>query len=216
MAITLSGSIFAMFLYLTLFVQDDLGYGPFAAGLRFLPITMLAFVVAPVAGKLSVRIKARYLLGTGLLFVAVGLLLMSVSIHSSIGLDGAAARVHRHRHRDRHGEPRAGLGGHQRRSPRAQRHGLGGQQHLPPGGDRHRDRRPGAVFQSQIQQKTVAGLGVHRPTGREVLARGGAALKGALAGGGVREAAAAIPSALGARDAAPRLPGRLRQHASTT
>ena len=65
-AMTLSGSIFAMFLYITLFVQDDLGYGPFAAGLRFLPITMLAFFVAPFAGKLSVRIKARYLLGTGL------------------------------------------------------------------------------------------------------------------------------------------------------
>ena len=38
------------------------------------------------------------------------------------------------------------------------------------------------------------------PTGREVLARGGAALKGAITGGGVREASAAIPSAP-ARDA---------------
>ena len=36
-AMTLSGSIFALFLYITLYVQDDLGYGPFAAGLRFLP-----------------------------------------------------------------------------------------------------------------------------------------------------------------------------------
>ncbi|HLM94707.1 MAG TPA: hypothetical protein VK283_00245, partial [Acidimicrobiales bacterium] len=52
----------------------------------------------------------------------------------------------------------------------------------------------GAVFQSQIQQKTLAGLGAS-PTGREVLARGGAALKQAITGGGVREAAAAIPSA---------------------
>ena len=46
-----------MFLYLTLYMQDVLGYGPFAAGIRFLPITMLAFVVAPVAGKLTVRIQ---------------------------------------------------------------------------------------------------------------------------------------------------------------
>ena len=50
----------------------------------------------------------------------------------------------------------------------------------------------GAVFQSQIQQKTIAGLNA-TATGREVLAHGGAALKGAITGGGVREASAAIP-----------------------
>ena len=64
-AFTLSASIFAMFLYLTLYMQDVLGYGPFAAGIRFLPITMLAFVVAPIAGKLTVKVSSRYLLGLG-------------------------------------------------------------------------------------------------------------------------------------------------------
>ena len=48
---TLSASIFAMFLYLTLYIQEVLGYGPLAAGLRFLPLTMLAFIVAPFAGQ---------------------------------------------------------------------------------------------------------------------------------------------------------------------
>ena len=48
-----------MFLYLTLYIQDDLGYGPLAAGVRFLPITVLAFVVAPFAGRLTVRVPAR-------------------------------------------------------------------------------------------------------------------------------------------------------------
>ena len=71
-AFTIAASIFAMFLYLTLYIQDDLGYGPLAAGLRFLPITVLAFVVAPFAGKLTVRIQARYLLGAGLLLIAAG------------------------------------------------------------------------------------------------------------------------------------------------
>ena len=51
----------------------------------------------------------------------------------------------------------------------------------------------GAVFQSQIQSKTLAGLNASA-AGREVLVRGGAALKGAITGGGVREASAAIPS----------------------
>ncbi len=76
-AFALSSSIFAMFLYMTLFIQDDLGYGPFAAGLRFLPISMLSFVVAPVAGKLTGRVQARTMLGTGLLLVAAGCVLMA-------------------------------------------------------------------------------------------------------------------------------------------
>ena len=38
-ALTLSASMFAMFLYLTLYIQDVLGYGPLAAGARFLPLT---------------------------------------------------------------------------------------------------------------------------------------------------------------------------------
>ena len=62
-AFALSGSIFAMFLYLTLYMQDVLGYGPLQAGLRFLPITLLSFAVAPFAGRLSVRVPVRLLLG---------------------------------------------------------------------------------------------------------------------------------------------------------
>ncbi len=75
-AFTVAASIFAMFLYLTLFLQDDLGYSPLGAGVRFLPISMLSFFVAPVAGKLTQRVHARVMLGTGLLLVAVGCLLM--------------------------------------------------------------------------------------------------------------------------------------------
>jgi len=76
-AFCIAASIFAMFLYLTLYIQDDLGFGPFPAGLRFLPLTMLAFAVAPVAGRLTVRMASNYLLGTGMLLIAAGLLLMS-------------------------------------------------------------------------------------------------------------------------------------------
>src|ERR1700733_994004 len=72
-AFALSGSIFAMFLYLTLYIQDVLGFGPLQAGLRFLPITLLSFFVAPIAGRLSVRVPIRLLLGGGLLLISVGL-----------------------------------------------------------------------------------------------------------------------------------------------
>ena len=40
-AFAVSASMFSMFLYLTLYIQDVLGYGPLQAGLRFLPITLL-------------------------------------------------------------------------------------------------------------------------------------------------------------------------------
>ncbi|MCW2959321.1 MAG: transporter, partial [Solirubrobacterales bacterium] len=75
-AFALSASMFAMFLYLTLYIQLCLGFQPLDAGLRFLPITLLSFTVAPIAGRLSERMPVRYLLGGGLTLVGVGLLLM--------------------------------------------------------------------------------------------------------------------------------------------
>jgi EmrB/QacA subfamily drug resistance transporter len=82
-AFALSGSFFAMFLYLTLYLQDVLGYSPLQAGLRFLPTTLLSFAVAPVAGRLSVRVPVRLLLGSGLLLVGIGLLAMTTLDASS-------------------------------------------------------------------------------------------------------------------------------------
>jgi EmrB/QacA subfamily drug resistance transporter len=75
-AFVLSASMFAMFLYLTLWVQNILGYSALEAGLRFLPITMVSFVVAPISGKLSERYGVRWFLTCGLALVGIGLLLM--------------------------------------------------------------------------------------------------------------------------------------------
>jgi EmrB/QacA subfamily drug resistance transporter len=82
-AFALSASMFAMFLYLTLYIQGVLGYSPFQAGLRFLPLSLISFFVAPVAGRLSARIPLRTLLGGGLMLVGVGLLLMGGLSESS-------------------------------------------------------------------------------------------------------------------------------------
>ena len=82
-AFAVSSSMFAMFLYLTLYIQDVLGYGPLQAGLRFLPITLVSFVVAPISGRLSVRMPVRMLLGCGLLLVSAGLLAMTAVDASS-------------------------------------------------------------------------------------------------------------------------------------
>jgi EmrB/QacA subfamily drug resistance transporter len=75
-AFVLSASMFSMFLYLTLYIQNILGYTPLESGLRFLPVTLLSFLVAPVSGKLAERVGIRWFLGAGLALVGIGLLLM--------------------------------------------------------------------------------------------------------------------------------------------
>jgi EmrB/QacA subfamily drug resistance transporter len=76
-AFSLSASMFSMFLYLTLYLQNILEYSPWEAGLRFLPVSLLSFVAAPAAGKLAERLPVRAFLGAGLFLVGTGLLLMS-------------------------------------------------------------------------------------------------------------------------------------------
>ena len=75
-AFTLSAGMFAMFLYLTLYLQTILGFSPLQTGLRFLPFTVISFFVAAGAGKMTTRVPARLQLFGGLLLTGVGLLLM--------------------------------------------------------------------------------------------------------------------------------------------
>jgi EmrB/QacA subfamily drug resistance transporter len=76
-AFAISGSMFALFLYLTLYLQNYLGLSPFETGLRYLPITLASFFVAPIAGAMLSRVPARVMLSVGLGGAGVGLLLMS-------------------------------------------------------------------------------------------------------------------------------------------
>lgn len=76
-AFALSAGIFSLYLYLTLYIQNVLGYTPLEAGLRFLPISLLSFIVAPIAGKLTETIQPRWFLGGGLLVIGSGCLLMT-------------------------------------------------------------------------------------------------------------------------------------------
>ena len=76
-AFAVSASVYSLFLYTSLYLQSYLGYSPLEAGLRYLPITVVTFLVAPVAGILLPRVPARALLGFGLATAGAGLLLMS-------------------------------------------------------------------------------------------------------------------------------------------
>jgi EmrB/QacA subfamily drug resistance transporter len=71
-----SVAIYPLFLFMSLWLQDILGYGPFETGVRLLPFTVLLFLVAPIAGKLTSRRPLGELLGAGLILLAAGLLMM--------------------------------------------------------------------------------------------------------------------------------------------
>ncbi len=82
-AFAISSSMFAMFLYLTLYLQNILGLSPLKTGLVFLPLSVVSFISAPIAGRLSTRVPIRILLGTGLLLNAVAMWSMSRVTSSS-------------------------------------------------------------------------------------------------------------------------------------
>src|SRR5579862_6558629 len=75
-AFTLSASIFAMLLYLVLYLQDILGYSALGTGVRLMFLSGGILVTATIAGRLTSRVPIRFLIGPGLLIVGASLLLM--------------------------------------------------------------------------------------------------------------------------------------------
>jgi EmrB/QacA subfamily drug resistance transporter len=76
-AFAFGASLASIFLYITLYLQNILGYSPFETGLRFLPLTLLILLAAPIAGRLTERVPLRLLLAVGSALIAVGLGLMT-------------------------------------------------------------------------------------------------------------------------------------------
>ena len=68
-------SVFAVFLFLTFFMQENLGYSPLKTGVAFLPMTALIFIVAPtVQTKVLPRFGVRPIIMTGMTLGAVAML----------------------------------------------------------------------------------------------------------------------------------------------
>ena len=76
-AFAISASLFAMFLYLTLYMQQFLGNSPLGAGVRYLPMTIVTFLIAGLSGIWVSRVLARAQLAAGLALCGLGLILMS-------------------------------------------------------------------------------------------------------------------------------------------
>ena len=70
-------AMFGVFFFVSLYMQNILGYSPVQAGAAFLPMTILIILVAPIAGKTSDRIGSRSLTTAGMVLVAVQLVMFS-------------------------------------------------------------------------------------------------------------------------------------------
>ena len=86
LAMGLAGAgVFGVFLFLTYYMQQTLGFSPVKTGLAFLPMTFTIIVAATTSStRLLPRIGPRPLIGTAMLVAAIGMLaLTSVGVHTA-------------------------------------------------------------------------------------------------------------------------------------
>jgi EmrB/QacA subfamily drug resistance transporter len=88
LSILISGaSLFAVFLFLTYYLQETLGYSPVRTGLAFLPMIVALAGTAQVSNRLLIRVGPRPLVPLGMLLGAAGLLFFSrLQLDSSYAL----------------------------------------------------------------------------------------------------------------------------------
>jgi EmrB/QacA subfamily drug resistance transporter len=70
-------AMFGVFFFVSLYLQNILGYSAVQTGAAFLPLTILIILVAPIAGKTSDRIGSRGLMTAGMILIAAQLVLLS-------------------------------------------------------------------------------------------------------------------------------------------
>ncbi len=70
-------SLFSMFFFISLYLQQVLGYEPLKAGFAYLPLSILIVLSAGGASQLVTRIGFKPSLVTGMVFIAAGLLWFS-------------------------------------------------------------------------------------------------------------------------------------------
>lgn len=66
-------AMFSMFFFLSLFIQNVMGYSPLKAGVAFLPFSIGIVISATIVSNLVNRIDARYIAGVGTLMASVAL-----------------------------------------------------------------------------------------------------------------------------------------------
>ena len=66
-------AMFGVFFFVSLYMQNVLGYSAVQAGAAFLPMTVLIIVIAPLSGRLSDRWGSRWLMAGGMVLLAIQL-----------------------------------------------------------------------------------------------------------------------------------------------
>ena len=72
-AVLVAMSLFSMFFFVSLYMQQVLGYGPLKAGVAYLPLAFGIIVSAGIASQLVTRFGFKPILVTGFVLVAIGL-----------------------------------------------------------------------------------------------------------------------------------------------
>ena len=70
-------AMFGVFFFVSLYMQNVLGYSAVQAGAAFLPMTILIILVAPIAGRLSDKHGSRWLMTGGMVLLGIQLLYLS-------------------------------------------------------------------------------------------------------------------------------------------
>src|SRR5262249_49977966 len=70
-------SMFGVFFFVSLYMQNILGYSAVQAGAAFLPMTLLIILIAPIAGRMTDRMGSRWFMTGGMVLIAAQLLYFS-------------------------------------------------------------------------------------------------------------------------------------------
>jgi EmrB/QacA subfamily drug resistance transporter len=70
-------AMFGVFFYVSLYMQNVLHYSPTQAGATFLPMTLCIVFLAPIAGRITDRLGARWLIAGGMTLVAGSLVIFA-------------------------------------------------------------------------------------------------------------------------------------------
>jgi EmrB/QacA subfamily drug resistance transporter len=76
-ALLVSLAMFGIFFFVSLYMQNILGYSPVHTGVLFLPMTLLVVASAPLAGRATDLIGARWPISLGMALLTVALLVFS-------------------------------------------------------------------------------------------------------------------------------------------
>jgi EmrB/QacA subfamily drug resistance transporter len=81
-------SLFSMFFFISLYMQQVLGYDAIKAGLSYLPLAVSIILAAGIASQLVTRVGFKPVLAAGMALIAAGLLWFSqISVHGSFAAD---------------------------------------------------------------------------------------------------------------------------------